>query len=211
MNAEANGIAAPDTCLTFGAYLDHWLAEAAKPSVRPSTFRSYRHIVITHLQPGLGHVPGMVPSTPMSMRRRDAISSVCWSPSSGSAAPSSGFLRRWSSGSPFLLALLDGSSSVRDHRMCPAGTWRARMARLHRQRKGPLAMRFPVSDGHARYDARWMSGRWRTTRRGPSRSPAGSGPVGAPGLGPSGDDMPRTSSVGPSQFPSSRSPRMPWR
>ena len=66
-SAEASCIAATDATLTFGAFLDQWLAESARPSVRPSTFKSYRHMVTVHLQPGLGHVP-LVKLTPLRLQ-----------------------------------------------------------------------------------------------------------------------------------------------
>ena len=65
--AESNGVAASDASLTFGGFLDQWLAEAAKPSVRPSTYKSYAHIVRVHLQPGLGHLP-LTRLSPMQMQ-----------------------------------------------------------------------------------------------------------------------------------------------
>ncbi|HVD04274.1 MAG TPA: site-specific integrase [Candidatus Dormibacteraeota bacterium] len=41
---------------TVGTFLEQWLQESAKPTVRPSTFVSYSTIVKAHLVPGLGRV-----------------------------------------------------------------------------------------------------------------------------------------------------------
>lgn len=40
---------------TVAQFLDTWLADVVKPSVRPTTHRSYAGIVRLHLRPGLGH------------------------------------------------------------------------------------------------------------------------------------------------------------
>lgn len=48
--------AAPDVDLTVGEYLERWLG-SVKPSVRPSTWESYRGHVQDHLVPGLGRIP----------------------------------------------------------------------------------------------------------------------------------------------------------
>jgi hypothetical protein len=37
-----------------GEYLDYWLAEAAGPAVRPTTYAKYEFIVRLYLRPGLG-------------------------------------------------------------------------------------------------------------------------------------------------------------
>jgi integrase len=42
--------------MTLGAYLNQWLVESAKPTVRESTYSSYRTIVRNHLVPKLGQV-----------------------------------------------------------------------------------------------------------------------------------------------------------
>lgn len=39
---------------TVGQFLDRWLADVAKPSIRPKTYRSYSLIVRLHLAPALG-------------------------------------------------------------------------------------------------------------------------------------------------------------
>jgi integrase len=45
------------TRLTVGAWLDTWLAERVKPSLRPSTYESYAATVKKHLVPALGSIP----------------------------------------------------------------------------------------------------------------------------------------------------------
>jgi len=40
---------------TVAQYLDRWLADVAKPSLRPSTFTSYESYVRLHIKPALGH------------------------------------------------------------------------------------------------------------------------------------------------------------
>jgi len=42
--------------MTLAVYLQHWLAESAKPTIRESTYVSYRTIVRKHLVPQLGRV-----------------------------------------------------------------------------------------------------------------------------------------------------------
>ena len=38
-------------------FLDHWLSQIVKPSVRPKTFRSYSDLVKNHISPGIGGTP----------------------------------------------------------------------------------------------------------------------------------------------------------
>jgi integrase len=57
LRAEATGLALPAERLTVGTFLDQWLRESARPSVRPRTYASYAGIVRVHLQPGLGRDP----------------------------------------------------------------------------------------------------------------------------------------------------------
>ena len=40
--------------LTTGQFLDSWLVESVKSTVRPRTFQSYSELVRVHLGPGLG-------------------------------------------------------------------------------------------------------------------------------------------------------------
>ena len=44
-----------DERLTLGTFLDEWLEHSVKPSVRPSTYKSYSGLVRLHLKPVLGH------------------------------------------------------------------------------------------------------------------------------------------------------------
>src|SRR5450759_1817124 len=43
--------------LTVGAFLESWLTEIARVTVRPRTYVSYRYVVRFHLAPGLGGIP----------------------------------------------------------------------------------------------------------------------------------------------------------
>ena len=42
---------------TVGTLLTRWLEDSVKPSVRPTTYRSYQQLVDLHLTPGLGRYP----------------------------------------------------------------------------------------------------------------------------------------------------------
>ena len=53
--ARANLPVIPDR-QTVGQFLDRWLEESVKPSVRPRTYESYGQLVRLHLRPDLGHV-----------------------------------------------------------------------------------------------------------------------------------------------------------
>jgi integrase len=41
--------------MTTAAWLDHWLETIAVRRVRPSTLRNYRHLIVGHLKPAIGH------------------------------------------------------------------------------------------------------------------------------------------------------------
>lgn len=43
--------------LTVKQFLEQWLADSVKPSVRPRTYDSYHHIVTAHIVPTLGRTP----------------------------------------------------------------------------------------------------------------------------------------------------------
>lgn len=62
------GIAPPSDRQTFGQYLEIWLAEAVRPTVRPKTFLSYATIVRLHVVPELGRTP-MSRLTPQQIQR----------------------------------------------------------------------------------------------------------------------------------------------
>ena len=48
------GLPAADEELTVGAFLEGWLTEVARVTVRPRTYASYRYVVRLHLAPALG-------------------------------------------------------------------------------------------------------------------------------------------------------------
>ncbi len=48
------GIPLPDHPWKVGEYLDYWLANVARPAVRPTTYAKYELIVRLYLRPGLG-------------------------------------------------------------------------------------------------------------------------------------------------------------
>jgi integrase len=52
--SSARGIPLPDHPWKVGEYLDYWLADVAKPAVRPTTYAKYELIVRLYLRPGLG-------------------------------------------------------------------------------------------------------------------------------------------------------------
>lgn len=41
---------------TLGSFLDDWLEDTVKPTVRPRTYVSYKLMVDTHIRPALGHI-----------------------------------------------------------------------------------------------------------------------------------------------------------
>jgi integrase len=53
-NDVAAGRPVSDKPLTLSAYLDHWLAHSALPSVAPATYRSYERCIRLHVKPHLG-------------------------------------------------------------------------------------------------------------------------------------------------------------
>ncbi len=57
LRGEANGVPLPAQRVTVGAFLDQWLRDSARPSVRPRTYVSYASVVRVHLAPGLGQLP----------------------------------------------------------------------------------------------------------------------------------------------------------
>ena len=54
--------------LTFGEYLDRWLADYVRPNLRPKTAAWYEGIVKTHLKPSLGSVP-LARLSPLHLQR----------------------------------------------------------------------------------------------------------------------------------------------
>ena len=51
---SARGIPQPGQAWKVGEYLDYWLAEVARPAVRPTTYAKYEVMVRLYLRPGLG-------------------------------------------------------------------------------------------------------------------------------------------------------------
>src|SRR5450759_4489117 len=58
------GMPAADEDLTLGAFLESWLTEVARVTVRPRTYVSYRYVVGLHLTPALGNIalPSLSPA-----------------------------------------------------------------------------------------------------------------------------------------------------
>lgn len=55
LQAESDrGIPRPDRAWKVGEYLDYWLTEVAKPTVRLTTYAKYETMVRLYLRPGLG-------------------------------------------------------------------------------------------------------------------------------------------------------------
>lgn len=54
--ADADKGILPPEKLTLGEYLKRWLEDVAKPSVRPTTYRSYEQLIRVHISPLLGKV-----------------------------------------------------------------------------------------------------------------------------------------------------------
>jgi integrase len=61
------GIPPADDRVTVKQYLEGWLRDAAKPSVRPRTYESYAHIVNAHIIPTLGRIT-LTKLTPQHVR-----------------------------------------------------------------------------------------------------------------------------------------------
>lgn len=51
-----DGLPVPTERQTLGQYLNHWLENSVKPSVRPRTYDSYAELVRLHISPALGNV-----------------------------------------------------------------------------------------------------------------------------------------------------------
>lgn len=54
LDQSRRGIPVPDSPWKVGEYLDYWLEQVAKPSVRPTTYAKYEQAVRLYLKPGLG-------------------------------------------------------------------------------------------------------------------------------------------------------------
>ena len=57
MREAENGLDLTAGRQTVGQYVLRWLEDVARPTVRPSTFKSYASYVRLHIVPGLGHHP----------------------------------------------------------------------------------------------------------------------------------------------------------
>jgi integrase len=51
---SARGVPQPSRAWKVGEYLDYWLSEVARPSVRPTTYAKYEVMIRLYLKPGLG-------------------------------------------------------------------------------------------------------------------------------------------------------------
>jgi integrase len=51
---SARGIPLPDHAWTVGEYLDYWLENIARPTIRPTTYAKYEVFIRLYLRPGLG-------------------------------------------------------------------------------------------------------------------------------------------------------------
>ena len=56
LHARTNGAFADSKGLTVAQYLDQWLAQVVKPSVRHWTYTSYEVNVRRHIKPAIGHI-----------------------------------------------------------------------------------------------------------------------------------------------------------
>jgi integrase len=54
---QKRGILATGPQQTLKAYLENWLEQVYKPTVKLGSYRQYRSVVTVHLIPGLGHIP----------------------------------------------------------------------------------------------------------------------------------------------------------
>jgi len=57
LHAQKRGMLAIGPQQMLKVYLERWLEQIYKPSVKLSSYRQYRVVVEKHLVPGLGHIP----------------------------------------------------------------------------------------------------------------------------------------------------------
>lgn len=57
ISAHEQGTLEASARLTVGQFLAQWLAESARPTLRPRTFTTYAQVVRSHIEPGLGRLP----------------------------------------------------------------------------------------------------------------------------------------------------------
>jgi integrase len=56
MGDTARGIIADDQNMTFGEYLDRWLSDSVRGTVRESTYTRDKHLVVSHIKPHVGRI-----------------------------------------------------------------------------------------------------------------------------------------------------------
>src|SRR5712692_11071041 len=57
LHQQKQGILATGSQQTLKNYLEHWLKELHKPTIRISTYYRYRGVLDKHIVPALGHIP----------------------------------------------------------------------------------------------------------------------------------------------------------
>lgn len=55
--AHDDGLPVAPEKLTLGAYLQQWVENSARPTIRPKTYASYAQLIRLYLAPDLGHIP----------------------------------------------------------------------------------------------------------------------------------------------------------
>jgi len=68
LRAHQQGLIIPDERQTVGQFLTCWLADTAKPSVRPLTYETYEAIVRRHIEPEVGRIT-LSKLTPQDVQR----------------------------------------------------------------------------------------------------------------------------------------------
>ena len=68
LRSHQQGLPVTSDRLTVGSFLQSWLVESAKPTVRPRTYQSYTELVRVHLVPGLGRIP-LAKLTPQDVQK----------------------------------------------------------------------------------------------------------------------------------------------
>lgn len=56
LRSQQQGLPLSNDRITVGQFLNRWLTDSVKPSVRPRTFRSYSQLVTRHIAPDLGKI-----------------------------------------------------------------------------------------------------------------------------------------------------------
>ena len=68
LRAHLQGLPVASERLSLGRFLDSWLVDSVKATVRPRTLQSYTELVRIHLGPGLGRIP-LSKLTPQDVQR----------------------------------------------------------------------------------------------------------------------------------------------